>query len=135
MPRSTMAIFDGIDGRGGAGQRGKTPDAAADERRRGDEQSGAFSGLLHTRTYSFYGRTGQRVSEPAYVDSANRQLTVEPEKTFRILPGGVRTLGRATGADFIVDAALVSRVHCRLDRRCPAASSRSATSRAPTARS
>jgi pSer/pThr/pTyr-binding forkhead associated (FHA) protein len=36
-----------------------------------------------------------------------------PEKTFRILPGGIRTLGRATGADFIVDAALVSRVHCR----------------------
>ena len=37
-----------------------------------------------------------------------------PEKTFRILAGGVRTIGRATGADFIVDAALVSRVHCRL---------------------
>ena len=37
-----------------------------------------------------------------------------PEKTFRILPGGVRTLGRATGADFSLDAALVSRVHCRL---------------------
>ena len=37
-----------------------------------------------------------------------------PEKTFRILPGGVRTLGRATGADFILDAPLVSRVHCRL---------------------
>jgi pSer/pThr/pTyr-binding forkhead associated (FHA) protein len=37
-----------------------------------------------------------------------------PEKTFRILTGGVRTLGRSTGADFIVDAALVSRVHCRL---------------------
>ncbi len=37
-----------------------------------------------------------------------------PEKTFRILPGGVKTIGRATGADFIVDAALVSRVHCRL---------------------
>ena len=36
------------------------------------------------------------------------------EQTFRILPGAVRTLGRATGADFIVDAALVSRVHCRL---------------------
>jgi pSer/pThr/pTyr-binding forkhead associated (FHA) protein len=36
-----------------------------------------------------------------------------PEKTFRILPGGIRTLGRATGADFIVDAAMVSRVHCR----------------------
>ena len=39
---------------------------------------------------------------------------VESEKTFRILPGGVRTIGRATGADFIVDAPLVSRVHCRL---------------------
>ena len=38
----------------------------------------------------------------------------EPEKTFRILPGGIRTVGRATGADFIVDAPLVSRVHCRL---------------------
>jgi pSer/pThr/pTyr-binding forkhead associated (FHA) protein len=38
----------------------------------------------------------------------------QPEKTFRILPGGVKTVGRATGADFIVDAALVSRVHCRL---------------------
>lgn len=38
----------------------------------------------------------------------------EPEKTFRILTGGIRTIGRATGADFIVDAPLVSRVHCRL---------------------
>lgn len=38
----------------------------------------------------------------------------QPETTFRILPGGVRTIGRATGADFILDAPLVSRVHCRL---------------------
>jgi pSer/pThr/pTyr-binding forkhead associated (FHA) protein len=44
-----------------------------------------------------------------------RTLTSDqPERVFRILPGGVRTVGRATGADFIVDAALVSRVHCRL---------------------
>lgn len=35
-------------------------------------------------------------------------------KTYRILPGGVRTIGRAVGADFIIDAALISRVHCRL---------------------
>jgi pSer/pThr/pTyr-binding forkhead associated (FHA) protein len=35
-------------------------------------------------------------------------------QTFRIIPGGVRTIGRATGADFILDAALVSRVHCRV---------------------
>jgi pSer/pThr/pTyr-binding forkhead associated (FHA) protein len=33
--------------------------------------------------------------------------------TFRLLPGSIKTLGRAQAADFIVDAALVSRVHCR----------------------
>jgi pSer/pThr/pTyr-binding forkhead associated (FHA) protein len=38
----------------------------------------------------------------------------EPALTFRLLPGNTRTVGRATGAQFIVDAALVSRVHCRL---------------------
>jgi pSer/pThr/pTyr-binding forkhead associated (FHA) protein len=44
-----------------------------------------------------------------------RTVTDEPpDQTFRLLPGGVRTLGRSTGADFIVEAALVSRVHCRL---------------------
>jgi len=36
------------------------------------------------------------------------------EQMFRLLPGNARTVGRATGADFIVDAPLVSRVHCRL---------------------
>src|SRR6187455_2411931 len=34
--------------------------------------------------------------------------------SFRILPGNIKTIGRAARADFIVDAALVSRVHCRL---------------------
>jgi pSer/pThr/pTyr-binding forkhead associated (FHA) protein len=34
--------------------------------------------------------------------------------TFRILPGNIKTVGRAGRADFIVDAALVSRLHCRL---------------------
>jgi pSer/pThr/pTyr-binding forkhead associated (FHA) protein len=34
--------------------------------------------------------------------------------TFRLLPGSIKTIGRAIGADFILDAALVSRVHCRL---------------------
>jgi pSer/pThr/pTyr-binding forkhead associated (FHA) protein len=38
----------------------------------------------------------------------------QPEKTFRILPGNEKTIGRSSGADFIVDAALVSRVHCRV---------------------
>ena len=34
--------------------------------------------------------------------------------TFRLAPGAVKTVGRAPRADFIVDAALVSRVHCRI---------------------
>jgi pSer/pThr/pTyr-binding forkhead associated (FHA) protein len=34
--------------------------------------------------------------------------------TFRILPGSIKTMGRAKRADFIVDAPMVSRLHCRL---------------------
>ena len=34
--------------------------------------------------------------------------------TLRLAPGAVKTVGRARRADFIVDAALVSRLHCRL---------------------
>ena len=37
-----------------------------------------------------------------------------PERMFRIVPGSARTIGRATGADFILEAPLVSRVHCRV---------------------
>jgi ABC transport system ATP-binding/permease protein len=33
---------------------------------------------------------------------------------FRILPGSIKTIGRSTGADFIVEAPLVSRIHCRV---------------------
>ena len=33
---------------------------------------------------------------------------------FRLTPGAVKTVGRARRADFIVDAALVSRLHCRI---------------------
>jgi len=35
--------------------------------------------------------------------------------TFRVTAGGVKTVGRAPRADFILDAALVSRLHCRLE--------------------
>jgi pSer/pThr/pTyr-binding forkhead associated (FHA) protein len=38
----------------------------------------------------------------------------DPSLTFRILPGNIKTVGRAPRADFIVDANLVSRIHCRL---------------------
>ena len=34
--------------------------------------------------------------------------------TFRLTPGAIKTVGRAARADFILDAALVSRLHCRL---------------------
>jgi ABC transport system ATP-binding/permease protein len=34
--------------------------------------------------------------------------------TFRILPGNINTMGRSPGAEFVVDAAMVSRLHCRL---------------------
>ena len=37
-----------------------------------------------------------------------------PQLRFRILPGSIKTVGRSTGADFIVEAPLVSRIHCRL---------------------
>ena len=34
--------------------------------------------------------------------------------TFRMLAGSVKTIGRSPGAEFIVEAALVSRLHCQL---------------------
>ena len=34
--------------------------------------------------------------------------------TFRMAPGAIKTVGRAPRADFVVDVALVSRLHCRL---------------------
>jgi pSer/pThr/pTyr-binding forkhead associated (FHA) protein len=42
---------------------------------------------------------------------------VAPENAglvFRMLPGTFKTIGRAARADFVIDVALVSRVHCRL---------------------
>lgn len=42
-----------------------------------------------------------------------RANTEESDVTFRLMPGAIKTLGRATRADFILDAALVSRLHCR----------------------
>ncbi len=37
-----------------------------------------------------------------------------PEGTFRLKSGAIKTVGRAPRADFILDPALVSRLHCRL---------------------
>ena len=41
-------------------------------------------------------------------------ILASSEATFRLAPGAVKTVGRAPRADFILDVALVSRLHCRL---------------------
>lgn len=38
----------------------------------------------------------------------------DPEITLRLPDAGIRTIGRSARAEFIVEAALVSRLHCRL---------------------
>jgi pSer/pThr/pTyr-binding forkhead associated (FHA) protein len=45
-----------------------------------------------------------------------RALDADPERplSFRLMPGAVKTFGRAGAADFCLDDALVSRVHCRV---------------------
>ena len=43
-----------------------------------------------------------------------RSEPTDPGLTFRLRTGAIKTVGRAPRADFIVDAALVSRLHCRL---------------------
>ena len=40
--------------------------------------------------------------------------STDPELVFRMLARSLMTMGRAARADFIVDAPLVSRLHCRL---------------------
>ena len=37
-----------------------------------------------------------------------------PSRILRLTPGSARTVGRGPRADFIVEAPLVSRIHCRL---------------------
>jgi pSer/pThr/pTyr-binding forkhead associated (FHA) protein len=37
-----------------------------------------------------------------------------PDATFRLKSGAIKTVGRAPRADFVLDVALVSRLHCRL---------------------
>jgi pSer/pThr/pTyr-binding forkhead associated (FHA) protein len=39
----------------------------------------------------------------------------EAPLVFRVVSGAIKTVGRATGADFVVEASLVSRLHCRLE--------------------
>jgi pSer/pThr/pTyr-binding forkhead associated (FHA) protein len=39
--------------------------------------------------------------------------TSTPPQTFRLTPGVLRTLGRTARADFVVGAAMISKIHCR----------------------
>jgi pSer/pThr/pTyr-binding forkhead associated (FHA) protein len=41
-------------------------------------------------------------------------VDAEPAMTFRVPTGAMKTVGRAVRSDFILDAAMVSRIHCRL---------------------
>jgi pSer/pThr/pTyr-binding forkhead associated (FHA) protein len=38
----------------------------------------------------------------------------DPDMTLRVAPGSIKTIGRSARAEFIVEAPLVSRLHCRL---------------------
>jgi pSer/pThr/pTyr-binding forkhead associated (FHA) protein len=40
--------------------------------------------------------------------------SVPDRATFRIPPGTIKTIGRSSGAQFMLDAPLVSRLHCQL---------------------
>lgn len=41
--------------------------------------------------------------------------TTKERLILRVAPGAIKTLGRAPDADLVLDAALVSRLHCRLE--------------------
>ena len=43
-----------------------------------------------------------------------RSTNEETERILRVTPGTSRTVGRGPRSDFVVDAPLLSRVHCRL---------------------
>jgi len=43
------------------------------------------------------------------------QATEAGDLIFRVRPGTIKTVGRAPRADLIVEASLVSRLHCRLE--------------------
>ena len=43
-----------------------------------------------------------------------RSTTLDKEQTIRLPPGPTRTIGRGARSDFVIDATLLSRVHCQL---------------------
>ena len=48
------------------------------------------------------------------LQSSADDADIEP-LTFRLSPGAIKTIGRSAAADLILDAVLVSRIHCRLE--------------------
>jgi len=43
-----------------------------------------------------------------------RSTTLDNEQIIRLPPGTARTIGRGPRADFVIEATLLSRVHCQL---------------------
>ena len=43
-----------------------------------------------------------------------RSRNSDSDQTLRLLPGAVKTVGRGPRSDFVLDAILLSRVHCQL---------------------
>lgn len=58
--------------------------------------------------------TAEALTAPALQWVLRGTLPSGEHLAFRLLPGSPRTMGRAVRSDFIVDAPLVSRCHCRL---------------------
>jgi pSer/pThr/pTyr-binding forkhead associated (FHA) protein len=48
------------------------------------------------------------------LQSSAEDIDIEPF-TFRLSPGTIKTIGRSAAADLILEAVLVSRIHCRLE--------------------
>jgi pSer/pThr/pTyr-binding forkhead associated (FHA) protein len=55
------------------------------------------------------------VAEEDAVSAWLLQAPDDEDVTFRFSAGAVKTIGRAPGADFILDKPLVSRLHCRIE--------------------
>src|SRR5262245_62684072 len=66
---------------------------------------------------SRHGRALYWKAEPSKIRAMwilQRSEPSDDAMTFRLRSGAIKTVGRAPRADFIVDAALVSRLHCQL---------------------
>ncbi len=120
VPRSTVASFDGSISteapRKVANPAVATPTTARPPRFSTDAYDGEWvPAYLHLRRPP-HGRSPAwqgKIEGPMWI-LQTIDSDFEPT-TFRLSPGSIKTIGRSTGAELILDAALVSRLHCRLE--------------------